>query len=50
MKKFKSTFYTVGINIAVHGYTEERGKFFVEDYCYASLSDPVSLPLVSENK
>ncbi|GIY86055.1 DNA polymerase delta subunit 2 [Caerostris darwini] len=29
-----------GINVAVLGYTEESGKFFVEEYCHPSVADP----------
>ncbi|CAL1266232.1 unnamed protein product [Larinioides sclopetarius] len=42
--------HVTGINIAVLGYTEENGKFFVEDYCYSYVDEPDILPSLSMDK
>ncbi|XP_055931815.1 DNA polymerase delta subunit 2-like [Argiope bruennichi] len=42
--------HVTGINIAVLGYTEENGKFFVEDYCYSCVDEPDILPSLSTDK
>ncbi|GIY05881.1 DNA polymerase delta subunit 2 [Caerostris extrusa] len=33
-------FNVTGVTVAVLGYTEESGKFFVEEYCYSFVADP----------
>ncbi|GFY38376.1 DNA polymerase delta subunit 2 [Trichonephila inaurata madagascariensis] len=42
--------HVTGVNIALLGYTEESGNFFVEDYCYCFVKDPQILPSLSIDK
>ncbi|GFU41062.1 DNA polymerase delta subunit 2 [Nephila pilipes] len=42
--------HVTGVNIAVLGYTEESGNFFVEDHCYPLVKDPEVLPSLSVDK
>ncbi|XP_035232571.1 DNA polymerase delta subunit 2-like, partial [Stegodyphus dumicola] len=42
--------HVTGVNIAIYGYTEEGGKFFVEDVCYPAVFEPDILPVFLEDR
>ncbi|XP_015907369.1 DNA polymerase delta subunit 2 [Parasteatoda tepidariorum] len=42
--------FVTGVNIAVSGYTEESGKFFVEDVCHPFVANPLSYPVFTDDK